>query len=102
MFRITVDKHAAGGTMRIEGRFVAHFAEEAKQAIISRNLPAELVVDLSDVTFADAAGEEALRWLRRLGAKFVAENSYALHLCERLHLPLLVVAARTRGNQCGD
>jgi hypothetical protein len=59
-------------------------------------------VDLSEVTFADAAGEEALQWLRSVGAKFVAESSYALHLCERLHLPLLSVLACKRVNQFGD
>ena len=88
MVRITFEEHPAGVTMRVQGRLVAQFAEEAKQSIVRRKLPAELVVDLSDVTFADSAGEEALRWLSGLGAKFVADGSYSLHLCERLHLPL--------------
>jgi anti-anti-sigma regulatory factor len=102
MFRITVDERPAGVILRIEGRFVGHFAEEATRSVLRRNLPAELVVDLSEVTFADAAGEEALRLLRSMGAKFVAESSYSLHLCEHLHLPLLTVLARKRGNQFGD
>ena len=88
MVRISFEDHLTGVMMRVQGRLVAQFAEEAKQSIIRRKLPAELVVDLSDVTFADSAGEEALRWLSGLGAKFVADGSYSLHLCERLQLPL--------------
>ena len=98
VFRVTVDP--TGFHMRLEGRFVGQFAEEVKQLIVLHT--AEVVVDLSDVTLADAAGEEALRCLRSLGAKFMAESSYALHLCERLQLPLLSAAVRRRGNQLAD
>ena len=79
---------------------MGQFAEEVKQLIVLHT--AEVVVDLSDVTFADAAGEEALRCLRSLGAKFVAEQTYALPLCERLDLPVSSALARKRGNQCGE
>ena len=88
MFRITFDEDSTGVIMHIEGRFVGDFAEETKQLIVCRNLPAELVVDLSEITFADSAGEEALKWLSGIGAKFVADGSYSLDLCERLQLPL--------------
>ncbi len=93
MFRITFDDQPTGVTMRIEGRLVSHFAEEAKQSIVSRNLPTGLVVDISGVTFADSAGEEALGWLSTVGAKFVAESSYSLYMCERLHLPVATVVS---------
>ncbi len=88
MVRITFDERPMGVTMRIVGRLVGHFAEEAKQLILRRKFAADLVVDLSDVTFADSSGEEALTWLGRVGAKFVAQSSYSLDLCERLHLQL--------------
>ncbi len=91
MFRITFDDQATGVTMRIEGRLVSHFAEEAKNSVVRHNSLAELVVDISGVTFADSAGEEALRWLSALGAKFVAESSYSLYICQRLHLPVASV-----------
>jgi anti-anti-sigma regulatory factor len=52
MVRITFEEHLTGVTMRVQGRLVAQFAEEAKQSIVRRKLPAELVVDLSEVTFA--------------------------------------------------
>ena len=38
--------------------------------------------------------EVALLWLKRVGAEFVAKNSYALDLCERLQLPLFRKRAR--------
>lgn len=91
MFRITLDENSRGVHMRVEGRLVSQFAEEAKQLIVRRNLPAQLLVDLSEVTFVDSAGEEALTWLSGVGAKFVADSSYSLHLCERLQLPVSAV-----------
>lgn len=97
MFRISFDEHLAGVIVRIEGRFAGHFAGEAKQSILRRTFPAELVVDLTEVTFADCAGEEALVWLSGFGAKFVAESSYSLHLCERLCLPLSTDSRNSNG-----
>jgi hypothetical protein len=47
-----------------------------------------LVVDLTDVTFIDSAGEAVLSFFSRLGAKFVALDAYMLDVCERLHLAL--------------
>lgn len=87
MFRISFEQGSTGLTMRIEGRLAGHFADEARQLVALRNQPARLVVDLSDVTFADAAGENALLWLSAIGGKFVANTLYSLHLCDRLHLP---------------
>ena len=94
MFRISFKENQTVVTMQIVGRFTSNFAEEAKQLIARRNMPADLVVDLSDVTFADSAGEETLSWLSGIGAKFIAESSYALFLCERLGLPLSSELAR--------
>jgi hypothetical protein len=51
-------------------------------------IPLRLVVNLSEVTFVDAVGEEVLSWLARIGGEFVAENCYPLHVCERLNLPM--------------
>jgi len=88
MFRIEIVEALGGITMTIEGRFVSHFAETAKQLIVRGKIPTELTVDISDITYVDSTGETALTWMRLIGAKFVAETSYSLHLCKRLHLPL--------------
>ena len=48
-----------------------------------------LIVDLTEVMFIDGVGEDVLSLLKRLGAEFIAETSYSLHVCERLGLPLV-------------
>jgi len=88
MFRIIFDEHSSTVIIRIAGRFVSHYAQETRELVALSKLPKEFVVDLSDVIFADSFGESVLRWLKEIGAKFVADSSYSLHLCERLDLPL--------------
>ncbi len=87
---LRVEFHDAVNTliMRLEGRFVGAFAEDAKALMTHTRPPFRLVVDLSDLTYIDAVGEEILSWMAERGAKFVAESSYARDVCERLHLPL--------------
>jgi hypothetical protein len=80
--------HGETVTMRLEGRFVGPFAEDTKDLLTRCKIPQRLVVNLSEVTFVDAVGEEMLSWLARIGGKFVADNCYPLHVCERLHLPM--------------
>ena len=75
-------------TMRLEGRFVGEFAQDAKDLVTRCKIPLRLVVNLSEVMFVDAMGEEVLLWLARIGGEFVAENCYPLDVCERLHLPM--------------
>jgi hypothetical protein len=75
-------------TMRVEGRFVGAFAKDARELVTRCRISMPLVVNLSEVTFVDAVGEEVLSWFARIGGEFVAENCYPLHVCERLHLPM--------------
>ncbi len=86
MFRIDFDERPTGVTVRIEGRFIGPFANEARQLIALRNLPAGFFVDLSNITFVDSAGEDALAWLNTLGGTFLADSFYSLYLCKRLQL----------------
>jgi hypothetical protein len=88
MLRVEFHDAANTVTMRLEGRFVGPFAEEAKELVTRCKIPPRLVVDLSEVTFVDEVGEEVLSWLARIGGDFVAENCYPLHVCECLHLPM--------------
>lgn len=74
--------------MRLEGRFVGPFAEDTRDRLTRRNIPPRLVVNLSEITFVDAVGEEMLSWLARMGGRFIADNCYPIHICERLHLPM--------------
>ena len=88
MLRIEFHDAANTVTMRLEGRFVGPFAKDTRDLVMRCKIPPRLVVNLSEVTFVDAVGEEVLSWLGRIGGEFVAENCYPLHVCERLHLPM--------------
>jgi hypothetical protein len=81
-------------TIRLEGRFVGPFAEDTRNLVTRSKVSQRLVVNLSEVTFVDAVGEEMLSWLARIGGRFVADNCYPLHVCERLHLPMAPKRAR--------
>jgi hypothetical protein len=73
---------------RLEGRLTGEDAEHVRTLVTRCHIAMRLVVDLTEVTFIDAVGESALSLLRRLGAKFVAEDAYVIGVCQRLHLPL--------------
>jgi hypothetical protein len=88
MLRVEYHDAENAVTMRLEGRFVKEFAQDARDLVTRCKIPLRLVVNLSDVMFVDAIGEEVLLWLARIGGEFVAENCYPLHVCERLHLPM--------------
>jgi len=88
MLRIEFHNVMNAVTIQIEDQFVGSFADDVRALIARCKTPSRLVVNVSEVTFVDAIGEEALSWLGRIGAEFVAEGAYALQLCERLHLPL--------------
>jgi hypothetical protein len=87
MLRIEFGQLADGPTATLQGRFVGDWAEQAKSLFMHASVPAGLVIDLREVTYVDSVGEEVLVWFRSIGATFVAENSYSLDACERLHLP---------------
>ncbi len=82
--------HDGNGTLtvRLQGRLVGAYAEDARVTLARYHFPASILVDLSEVTFADAFGEKVLLWLGRLGAKFVAVNVYTRAICERLQLEI--------------
>jgi hypothetical protein len=88
MLRIEFQDVGNTVTMRLEGRFVGEFAKDTRDLVTRSKIPPRLVVNLSEVTFVDAVGEEVLSWLARIGGEFVAENCYPFHVCERLNLPM--------------
>jgi uracil-DNA glycosylase len=88
MFRAELQQLASGPVLKMEGRLVGDWARQARVLVMSDTVPKGLVVDLTEVSFADSAGEQVLSWLSSIGAEFVANNIYAAALCERLCLPL--------------
>ncbi len=75
--------------LKMEGRLVADWAEEARLLVTKEVVPKSLLVDLTELSYIDHAGEQLLQWLASLGAKFLAGSVYTLSVCENLHLPLL-------------
>lgn len=71
---------------RISGRLAEGCREEVEIFAGSHKNVPNMVADLSEVTYIDWAGEEVLCWLGQRGVSFIANNSYPLHICERLHL----------------
>ena len=74
---------------RLEGRFKGEGAEQVRSFITRFNAKLKLLVDLTEVLFIDAVGEETLSFVKKLGAQFIAETSYSRDICERLQLPLV-------------
>ncbi len=97
MLRVQFDDDGSGTLMvRLEGRMVGLYAEDARVTLAQYQVPAAILVDLSEVTFVDAFGEKVLLWLGRLGARFVEVNVYTRSICERLHLEVSEQRAETR------
>ena len=89
MLRVQTQELDGALICRLEGRFTGEGAEEVRRLVTCCDSKLELVVDLTDVMFIDAIGEEVLLFVKRLGAQFVAETSYSRDVCERLQLPLI-------------
>jgi len=89
MFRAEIRWAANGPILKMEGRLVGAWAEQASSLITTELIPKGLIVDLTDISYVDAVGEQLLICLSSIGAKFAAMNVYAAGLCERLGLPLL-------------
>ncbi len=79
--------------LRMSGRMTEGCREEVESVVGGHKELSNTVVDLSQVTYIDRAGEELLSWLGQCGATFTADSSYALHVCERLHLRTLAIPA---------
>jgi len=89
MLRVQTQEIDGSLSCRLEGRFTGKGAEEVRTLVTRCDSKLELVVDLTDVMFIDAIGEEVLLFVNRLGGQFVAETSYSRDICERLQLPLI-------------
>ena len=87
MFRAEIRWLASGPTLKLEGKLIADWAEEARRLVTKDVLPKNLIVDLPEVSYVDSVGEQLLKWLASVGAVFIAGNVYAFAVCDRLLLP---------------
>ena len=87
MFRAEIQWLASGPTLKLEGKLVADWAEQARGVVTKDVLPKDLIVDLTEVSYVDSVGEQLLQWLASVGAVFIAGSVYAFAICDRLRLP---------------
>jgi hypothetical protein len=88
MLRVEMHDSANMLNLKLVGRFTGNDAEDTRMLITREHIGMRLIVDLTDLTFIDSVGEEVLSLFGRFGAEFVAQTSYTLDVCERLHLRL--------------
>ena len=77
MLRITVNDGPQIITLRLEGRLVEPWVRELEMCwltTLARQGKPNLCVDLTGVTFIDAAGEAILTAMHRHGAEFIAAD----------------------------
>jgi anti-anti-sigma regulatory factor len=88
---LRVETREIGGALicSLEGRFTGEGAEHVRLLVTRCDCKLELVVDLTEVMFIDAVGEDVLLLIKKLGGEFVAETAYARDICERLQLQLV-------------
>lgn len=98
MLRVEIQDSTNSLILTLEGRFTDGAAENTRSLMERCREGMRLVIDLTEVTFVDSVGEEVLSFFGRFGAEFVAQTSYALDICERLHLRLARGGAPSANN----
>jgi len=102
MFRAESQWLASGPTLKLEGKLVADWAEQARRLVTKDVLPEGLIVDLTEVSYVDSVGEQFLKWLAGVGAVFIAGSVYAFVLCDRLRLPPMQEITERRKRRHGS
>ena len=70
----------------LEGRLAGLWVKELLRVTRDIGPNTNCVFDIEDVAYVDQLGEDALKWLNRGGATFIAKSVYGKNLCDRLHL----------------
>jgi hypothetical protein len=100
MFRAEMLWLANGPTLKMEGKLVGEWAEQARCLVTADVVPKGLIVDLTEVSYIDSAGERLLSWLGSVGAVFAARGVYTTDVCERLGLsPVRRITVRRYGSK---
>jgi hypothetical protein len=86
MLRFEIRNSNGTSHLMLQGRLTGDDAEHVRTQITRCPVSVKLIVDLTEIVFIDNVGEQVLSFLGRLGAAFVAPNSYTLDVCERLNL----------------
>jgi hypothetical protein len=86
VLRITLPIREDPPVFILEGRLAGLWVKELIRVTRQLGAGTKSIFDIENVYYVDSLGEEALLWLNRLGATFIAENVYGKDLCRRLHL----------------
>ena len=87
MLRITTDERPRVVTFRLEGRLEGPLAAELEKCwrgMVADAGSPTLRVDLSGVTFADAAGKAQLAAMHRQGAVFIAADPLTKEIVDEI------------------
>ena len=96
MFRAEILWLANGPTVKLEGRLVGEWAEQAR-CLVTNIVPKGLIVDLTEVSYVDSAGERLLSWLGSIGAVFAATG-----VCNgRMRTPGVIAGAQDTSTATG-
>lgn len=85
MLRITLPANSSGIVV-LEGRLTGLWAHELLRVARDAYQGPGIILDLQEVFYVDSSGEEALRILSRVGARFITDSAYGKDLCKRLRL----------------
>ena len=87
MLRITTQDNPRVLTLRVEGRLIGPWAAELEKCwrdILADQSKPKLRVDLSGVTFIDAAGKEVIAAMHQQGAQLIANDCQTRALVEEI------------------
>jgi len=102
MFRAEIRWLENGPTLKMEGKLVGSWAEQARDLVTKDVVPKGLVIDLTEVSYVDSVGEQLLKWLASVGAVFAARSVYAIAVCERLRLSPVHTKAERHKRRLGS
>jgi anti-anti-sigma regulatory factor len=100
MLRITVHEKPRSLTFRLEGRLAGPWLQELDKcwrSTLARQRKPTLCVDLTGVTFIDAAGQASLAALHRQGAEFLAADCLTKGVVDEITQRSEVRDQRTEG-----
>jgi hypothetical protein len=86
VLRITLPTRDDPPVFVLEGRLVGDWVKELMRVTRDLKPGTKSIFDIEEVSYVDMLGEEALRWLNRMGATFIVWNAYGKDVCHRLHL----------------
>jgi anti-anti-sigma regulatory factor len=87
MLRITTSDYPRVLTLRLEGRLEGPWVQELEKcwkSNLSNTTRPSLRVDLTGVTFIDAAGKDRLAAMHRQGVEFIADDCLTKALVEEI------------------